>query len=61
MNTKLAIIVAAALAIVTTAWQAQATPLAAAKQVYQAKQITLIAEHCGRGWHWSYALRRCVP
>jgi len=61
MRMKLALAVAAGMAVAMMTWQAQAVPLAAAKQVYQAKDVTLVAQGCGRGWHWSYALRRCVP
>jgi len=61
MRMKLALAVAAGIAVAMMTWQAQAVPLAAAKQVYQAKDVTFVAEGCGRGWHWSYALRRCVP
>jgi hypothetical protein len=38
---------------------AQAMPLVAAKQVYQTKEVTLVALGCGRGW--SHAAWRCVP
>lgn len=58
---KLALVLAAGVALAMISWQAQATPLAAAKQVYKASDTTLVAQGCGRGWHWSYALRRCVP
>ena len=61
MQTKLALALAAGFAIGMTTWSAQATPLAAAKQVYQTKDITLVAQGCGRGWHWSFRWRRCVP
>jgi hypothetical protein len=61
MLTKLALVLAAAVALATISWQAQATPLAAGKQIYQSKYITLVAQGCGAGWHWSRALGRCVP
>ncbi len=57
--TKLAVLAAAA-AFTMMTWQAQATPLAAAKQIYQSDAVTLVASGCGVGWHWSPALRRCV-
>ena len=59
--TKLALVLVAGVAVAMISWQAQATPLAAAKQVYKTSDITFVAQGCGRGWHWSYALRRCVP
>ncbi len=57
--TKLAVLAAAA-AFTMMTWQAQAAPVAAAKQIYQSNAITLVAGGCGAGWHWSPALRRCV-
>jgi hypothetical protein len=59
MQTKLALVLAAAVAVAMMTWQAQATPLAAAKQIYQSKNITLVAGDCGRGWHRVNG--RCVP
>jgi hypothetical protein len=60
MQKKLALGLAAAAAVVMISWQAQATPTATAKQIYQTQDITPVAEGCGRGWHWSAVLRRCV-
>lgn len=60
MQTKLALVLAAALSVTMIGWQANATPLAAAKQIYSTKQVTLVASGCGAGWHWSAALKRCV-
>jgi hypothetical protein len=54
------VIFAVAVAIAMFTLQTQAMPLAPGKQVYQNKEIIRVAEGCGRGWHWSYALRRCV-
>jgi hypothetical protein len=61
MITKLAFALTAAVALATISWQAQATPLAAAKQIYQSKNITLVGGVCGPGWHWSKYYGRCVP
>jgi hypothetical protein len=58
--TKLAILAAAA-AFTMMAWQAQAAPIAAAKQIYQSNAVALVADRCGVGRHWSPALGRCVP
>ena len=60
MQTKFALVFAAAVSLAMVSWQAQATPLAAAKQIHQADAITLVADKCGAGWHWSVALHRCV-
>ncbi len=60
MQKKLALVLAAGVAVAMMTWQAQAMPLAVAKQVYQDKQITLFAQGCGIGWHWSVRWRRCV-
>ena len=60
MQMKLAIVIAAAISVAMISWPAQATPLAAAKQVHSAKEITLVANGCIAGWHWSAALKRCV-
>jgi hypothetical protein len=58
--TKLAVLAAAA-ALTMMTWQAQATTVAAAKQIYQSNAITLVADRCGVGRHWSPALGKCVP
>ncbi len=60
MHKKLALVLAAAAAVVMISWQAQATPMATAKHGYQTQDITLVANGCGRGWHWSAVLGRCV-
>jgi hypothetical protein len=60
MQKKLALVLAAAAAVVMISWQAQATPMATAKQIYQTQDITLVAGGCGVGWHWNAALKRCV-
>ena len=60
MPMKLALVLAAAVSVAMISWQAQATPLAAAKHVHSAKEITLVANGCIAGWHWSAALKRCV-
>ena len=59
MLTKFALVLAAGFTLAMITGQAQATPLAA-KQIYQSTDITLVAQGCGRGWHWSYVLGRCV-
>jgi len=59
MQMKLALLATAG-AVVMMSLPANATPLAAAKQVYQAKEISLVANACIVGWHWSAPLRRCV-
>jgi hypothetical protein len=60
MRKKLVLVFAAGLAVAMMTWQAQAMPSLASKQVYQGKNITLVAEGCGPGWHWSVRWRRCV-
>jgi hypothetical protein len=60
MLTKLTLFLAAATTVAMISWQAQATPMAAAKQIYQAKEITLVVNSCVPGWHWSPAAGRCV-
>jgi len=60
MQTKLALAFAAAMAVSFISFQAQATP-SLAKQIYQNDAVTYVAQGCGRGWHWSPALGRCVP
>jgi hypothetical protein len=56
--TKLAVLAAAALAMMTC--QVQATPIATAKQIYQSNAVTLATNACIGGWHWNPAVRRCV-
>ena len=60
MQTKLALAFAAAMAVSFISFQAQASP-SLAKQIYQNDAVTYVAQGCGRGWHWSPALGRCVP
>lgn len=60
MLTKFALVMAAGLAVAMVSGQAQATPMAPAKQVYQNPSVTLVADRCGRGWHWSVRWGRCV-
>ena len=48
--TKLAVLAATA-AFTMMTWQAQATPIATAKQIYQSNAVTLVANGCGAGWH----------
>jgi hypothetical protein len=60
VQSKIALIFAVAVATAMFSLQIQAMPLPALKQLYQNKEIIRVAEGCGRGWHWSYALRRCV-
>ena len=57
--TKIAVLAATA-ALTMMTWQAQATPIAAAKQIFQSSAMTLVADRCGVGWHWSPALGKCV-
>jgi hypothetical protein len=57
--TKLAVLAATA-AFTMMTWQAQATPIATGKQIYQSNAVTLVANGCGVGWHWSPPLHRCV-
>jgi hypothetical protein len=60
MQTKLALFLAAAVSAAVISAQAQATPLAATKQIYQTNAVTLVAGGCVPGWHWDPALKRCV-
>jgi len=60
MQKKLALFLATAATLAAMSWQAGATPMTPAKQLHQSNTVTLVAESCGAGWHWSVALKRCV-
>ena len=60
MSGKFALVLAGAFAITMIAWDARAMPSTPAKLGYQNSDVTLIAQGCGRGWHWSARWRRCV-
>jgi hypothetical protein len=60
MYGKLALALAGAFAIAMIAWEANAVPSMPAKLSYQNNDVTMIAQGCGRGWHWSARWRRCV-
>ena len=57
--TKL-VVLAAAAAFTMMTWQAQAAPVAAAKQICRSNAVTLVANGCGIGRHWSPGCHCCV-
>jgi hypothetical protein len=48
------------LAVAMIAWDARAMPSSVGKLGQQANGVTLVAQGCGVGWHWSPRWRRCV-
>lgn len=60
MYGKIALALAGAFTVAVIAWDARATPSMPAKLGYQNSDVSLIAQGCGRGWHWSRRWRRCV-
>ena len=63
MKPSILAIAAAAVCAVCVAVPAGAVtmPKPATLAATDAANVTQVAWRCGRGWHWSWRYRRCVP